>query len=46
MAGLGGFFGYALGAINWDATTIGMLLMLLRVREAFCPRSRPHSGPH
>lgn len=23
MAGLGGFFGYALGGINWDATAIG-----------------------
>lgn len=23
MAGLGGFFGYALGGINWDATSIG-----------------------
>lgn len=23
MAGLGGFFGYALGAINWDVTFIG-----------------------
>jgi hypothetical protein len=23
MAGLGGFLGYALGAINWDATTLG-----------------------
>ena len=23
MAGLGGFVGYALGAINWDATAIG-----------------------
>lgn len=23
MAGLGGFFGYALGGINWDVTTIG-----------------------
>ncbi|XP_063229088.1 proton-associated sugar transporter A [Bacillus rossius redtenbacheri] len=26
MAGLGGFFGYALGGINWDATAIGELL--------------------
>ncbi|XP_065169370.1 proton-associated sugar transporter A isoform X1 [Atheta coriaria] len=26
MAGLGGFFGYALGGINWDVTTIGILL--------------------
>lgn len=26
MAGLGGFFGYALGGINWDATTIGLML--------------------
>ncbi|KAJ8985618.1 hypothetical protein NQ317_015111 [Molorchus minor] len=26
MAGLGGFFGYALGGINWDATFIGILL--------------------
>nr|XP_023020596.1 proton-associated sugar transporter A [Leptinotarsa decemlineata] len=26
MAGLGGFFGYALGGINWDATFIGELL--------------------
>ncbi|KAJ8935257.1 hypothetical protein NQ318_007067 [Aromia moschata] len=26
MAGLGGFFGYALGGINWDATAIGILL--------------------
>lgn len=23
MAGLGGFFGYALGGINWDETSIG-----------------------
>lgn len=23
MAGLGGFFGYGLGGINWDATAIG-----------------------
>jgi hypothetical protein len=23
MAGLGGFWGYALGGINWDATPIG-----------------------
>jgi len=22
-----------------------LLLLLLRVREAFCPRRRPHSGP-
>jgi len=22
-----------------------MLLLLLRVREAFCPRRRPHGGP-
>jgi len=22
-----------------------LLLMMLRVREAFCPRRRPHSGP-
>ncbi|XP_022909420.1 membrane-associated transporter protein [Onthophagus taurus] len=26
MAGLGGFFGYALGGINWDATKLGILL--------------------
>ncbi|XP_064212375.1 proton-associated sugar transporter A isoform X3 [Tribolium castaneum] len=26
MAGLGGFLGYALGGINWDATLIGRLL--------------------
>lgn len=26
MAGLGGFLGYALGGINWDATFIGILL--------------------
>ncbi|XP_066149513.1 membrane-associated transporter protein [Euwallacea fornicatus] len=26
MAGLGGFMGYALGGINWDATIIGELL--------------------
>lgn len=26
MAGLGGFFGYSLGGINWDETTIGILL--------------------
>ncbi|XP_057662980.1 proton-associated sugar transporter A [Diorhabda carinulata] len=26
MAGLGGFFGYALGGINWDVTFIGELL--------------------
>ncbi|CAH1988937.1 unnamed protein product [Acanthoscelides obtectus] len=26
MAGLGGFFGYALGGINWDVTFIGKLL--------------------
>ncbi|GJQ74265.1 hypothetical protein Trydic_g19165 [Trypoxylus dichotomus] len=26
MAGLGGFFGYALGGINWDATRIGIML--------------------
>ncbi|CAH1374088.1 membrane-associated transporter protein [Tenebrio molitor] len=26
MAGLGGFWGYALGGINWDATPIGLLL--------------------
>ncbi|KAG5866760.1 hypothetical protein JTB14_019953 [Gonioctena quinquepunctata] len=26
MAGLGGFFGYALGGINWDVTFIGALL--------------------
>ncbi|CAH1281697.1 unnamed protein product [Diabrotica balteata] len=26
MAGLGGFFGYALGGINWDATFIGEIL--------------------
>ncbi|XP_018575326.1 proton-associated sugar transporter A [Anoplophora glabripennis] len=26
MAGLGGFFGYALGGINWDATVLGNLL--------------------
>lgn len=26
MAGLGGFFGYALGGINWDVTSIGLLL--------------------
>lgn len=24
MAGLGGFMGYSLGAINWDETTLGM----------------------
>jgi len=23
----------------------GLLMLLLRVREAFCPRRRPHSGP-
>jgi solute carrier family 45, member 1/2/4 len=26
MAGLGGFLGYSLGGINWDATTIGVAL--------------------
>ncbi|XP_017774154.1 PREDICTED: proton-associated sugar transporter A [Nicrophorus vespilloides] len=26
MAGLGGFFGYALGGINWDVTALGILL--------------------
>ncbi|XP_033214464.1 proton-associated sugar transporter A isoform X2 [Belonocnema kinseyi] len=26
MAGLGGFMGYGLGGINWDATTIGVAL--------------------
>nr|XP_012140944.1 PREDICTED: proton-associated sugar transporter A-like isoform X3 [Megachile rotundata] len=26
MAGLGGFMGYGLGGINWDATTIGVML--------------------
>lgn len=26
MAGLGGFLGYALGGINWDATALGKLL--------------------
>ncbi|KAK6641927.1 hypothetical protein RUM44_013647 [Polyplax serrata] len=26
MAGLGGFLGYALGGVNWDATTIGQTL--------------------
>ncbi|CAH0554062.1 unnamed protein product [Brassicogethes aeneus] len=26
MAGLGGFFGYALGGINWDETAIGIYL--------------------
>lgn len=26
MAGLGGFMGYGLGGINWDATTIGRML--------------------
>lgn len=26
MAGLGGFLGYALGAINWDETTLGEML--------------------
>ncbi|KAI4458988.1 sugar transporter [Holotrichia oblita] len=26
MAGLGGFFGYALGGINWDVTRIGVML--------------------
>lgn len=26
MAGLGGFLGYALGAINWDITTLGEIL--------------------
>lgn len=25
MAGLGGFLGYALGGINWDATFIGII---------------------
>jgi hypothetical protein len=25
MAGLGGSLGYALGAINWDATALGKL---------------------
>jgi len=25
--------------------THNLLLLLLRVREAFCPRRRPHSGP-
>lgn len=28
MAGLGGFMGYSLGGINWDATAIGILLYL------------------
>jgi hypothetical protein len=32
MAGLGGFLGYALGAINWDITALGKLV------------SHPHSG--
>lgn len=26
MAGLGGFMGYGLGGINWDATAIGVML--------------------
>lgn len=26
MAGLGGFMGYGLGGINWDATSIGIAL--------------------
>ncbi|XP_012266479.1 proton-associated sugar transporter A [Athalia rosae] len=26
MAGLGGFMGYGLGGINWDATTLGVML--------------------
>lgn len=26
MAGLGGFMGYGLGGINWDATAIGIAL--------------------
>lgn len=26
MAGLGGFMGYGLGGINWDATAIGVAL--------------------
>lgn len=26
MAGLGGFMGYGLGGINWDATSIGVAL--------------------
>lgn len=28
MAGLGGFFGYALGGINWDETFIGWFKVL------------------
>lgn len=26
MAGLGGFMGYGLGGINWDATSLGIML--------------------
>lgn len=26
MAGLGGFMGYGLGGINWDATSLGVML--------------------
>lgn len=29
MAGLGGFMGYSLGGINWDATAIGKMVLII-----------------
>jgi hypothetical protein len=47
MAGLGGCLGYALGAINWDATAVGKLkeaVGRIYVKGIKEKEGKPHSG--